>query len=51
MCLFKYTKEYKKNEKRVDLVRVFLYTIGATAWMCKVAGTLKSVVMDSEKPR
>jgi hypothetical protein len=51
MRLLSALKEFKKIQKRVDLSCLFLYTIGATAWTCKVAGTLKSVVMDSEKPR
>ena len=40
------SKRLKKIQKEVDLLCLFLYTIGATAWTCEVAGTLKPVVME-----
>ncbi len=45
-AFFSIVKEFKKIKKRVDLLRLFLYTIEATAWTCEVAGTLKPVVME-----
>jgi hypothetical protein len=45
-AFFSIIKEFKKIQKKVDLLCLFLYTIEATAWTCEVAGTLKPVVME-----